>query len=311
MIGMPIIKSMRDGDEKMPKLLLIVNPAAGKMRSKTALFTIVDTFCRGGYQVTTYITAARDEARRVAALWAQEHDLVVCCGGDGTLNEVMDALVGHKITVPLGYIPAGSTNDFASSLKLSLQPQKAALAIVNGKESAIDVGVFNRERRFAYIASFGVFTAASYSAPQAAKNMWGHFAYILEGLKELSTIQSYPVRVMTDERAFENDYLFGAVCNSTSVAGLVHLNQGVVDMSDGLFELILVRRPKSVADLSKILQSLNTGKFDGNDMFDFCKTSSVTFSSDSSMPWSLDGEYQAGCQNVTIQNQHNALNFRH
>ena len=295
----------------MPKLLLIVNPAAGKMRSKTALFTLVDTFCRGGYQVTTYITAARDDARRVTALWASTYDLVVCCGGDGTLNEVMDAFIGNDIRVPLGYIPAGSTNDFASSLKLPLQPQKAALAIVNGKESPIDVGVFNNDRRFSYIASFGVFTAASYSAPQAAKNTWGHFAYILEGLKELSAIQSYRVRVTTDEHTFEDDYLFGAVCNSTSVAGLVRINQGVVDMSDGLFELVLVRQPKSVADLSKILQSLNTGKFDGNNMFDFCKTSSVTFSSASSMPWSLDGEYQAGCQTVTIQNQHNRLLFRH
>ncbi len=295
----------------MSKLLLIVNPAAGKMRSKTALFTLVDTFCRGGYQVTTYITSARDDARRVTALWAAEYDLVVCCGGDGTLNEVMDALVKNNITVPLGYIPAGSTNDFAASLKLPLQPLKAALTIVNGKDSHIDVGVFNGDRHFSYIASFGVFTAASYTAPQASKNLWGHFAYILEGLKELSAIQSYRVCVTADGQKFEDDYLFGAVCNSTSVAGLVRINQGVVDMSDGLFELILVRRPKSVADLSKILQSLNTGKFEGNEMFDFCKTSSVTFCSDSSMPWSLDGEYQAGCQNVTIENQHNALNFRH
>lgn len=295
----------------MQRILLIVNPAAGKMRSKTALFTVINTFCRNGYQVTTYITGARDDARRITASWASQYDLVVCCGGDGTLNEVMDALVGNSIDTPLGYIPAGSTNDFAASLKLPTGPQKATLAIVNGQELPIDVGVFNKERRFAYIASFGAFTAASYTAPQAAKNTWGHFAYILEGLKELSAIQSYRLTVCTEEHLYEDEYLFGAVCNSTSVAGLVRINQGIVDMSDGLFELVLVRRPKSVTDLSKILQSLNTGKFEGNDMFDFCKTSSVTFHSDSSMPWSLDGEYQEGCRTVTITNQHNALLLRH
>ncbi len=295
----------------MPKLLLIVNPAAGKMTSKTALFTVTNVFCRGGYQVTTYITAARDDARRITALWAAEYDLVVCCGGDGTLNEVMDALVGNGIRTPLGYVPAGSTNDFASSLKLPTGPQKSAQAIVNGQELPIDVGSFNGARRFAYIASFGAFTAASYNAPQTAKNTWGHFAYILEGLKELSAIQSYRVQVKTDDHTFEDEYLFGAVCNSTSVAGLVHINQGIVDMSDGLFELVLVRRPKSVADLSKILQSLNTGTFEGNEMFDFCKTSSVTFRCDTAMPWSLDGEYQEGQKKVTITNQHNALLLRH
>lgn len=295
----------------MPKMLLVVNPVAGKMRSKSALFFLTDIFCRGGYQLTTYITSGKGDARRVTREWAAEYDAVICCGGDGTLNEVIDALVECGLRVPLGYIPAGSTNDFATSLKLHSDPKKAALAIVNGKDEPIDVGVFNSDRRFAYIASFGAFTAASYSAPQAVKNTWGHFAYILEGLKELSTIQSYRVMVQTEERIFEGEYLFGAVCNSTSVAGLVRLNQGIVDMSDGLFELVLVRRPKSVTDLSKILQSLNTGEFEGNDMFDFCKTSSVAFRSEALMPWSLDGEYQPGCEMVNIRNERNAILFRH
>lgn len=292
-------------------MLLLVNPVAGKMRSRSALLPVSDIFCRGGYQITTYITGGKGEARRVAQEWAREHDIVVCCGGDGTLNEVIDGLSLADIRMPLGYIPAGSTNDFASSLKLASDPKKAAKAIVEGNDEPIDVGFFNNTRHFAYIASFGVFTAASYSAPQTVKNTWGHFAYILEGLKELSTIQSYHVKVETDDKTFEDDYLFGAVCNSTSVAGLVHLNQGIVDMSDGLFELVLVRRPKSVTDLTKILQSINAGEFEGNDMFDFCKTSVVTFHTQAAMPWSLDGEYQSGFETVTIQNKRNQIIFRH
>ncbi len=293
-----------------PKLLLIVNPTAGTMRSKTALFTLVDTFCRGGYQVTVHTTSARGDARQTVMDLASVHDLVVCCGGDGTLNEVIDGLQESGVTVPIGYVPAGSTNDFATSMKLSLNPQKAALAIVNGHEDFMDVGLWGGKRRFVYIASFGAFTAASYNAPQATKNALGHFAYVLEGIKELSALKSCFLRVKTADRILEGKYVFGAVCNSTSVAGLVRLNEGIVDMSDGLFEIILVREPKDISDLSKILVSLNTGDFD-NDMFDFFKTSRITFQIDPAVPWSLDGEFQEGVPTVTVENRSRVINIRH
>ena len=293
-----------------PQLLLILNPAAGKMRAKTAVFSIVNTFCGGGYQVSVHITSCQGDAREVCKERASKYDVIVCGGGDGTLNEVIDGLIESGANTPLGYIPMGSTNDFAQSLKLPLQPQKAALAIVNGDNNYMDVGVFNHSRRFAYIASFGMFTAASYSAPQATKNALGHFAYILEGIKELSAIQSYRVKVEAEGQTFEDEYVFGAVCNSTSVAGLVRLNEGLVDMSDGLFEVILVKRPHTVADLHKIVLSLNTGEFD-KDMFEFIKAGSVTIQSEQPMSWSLDGEYQAGSETVTIENKHHALLLRH
>ena len=293
-----------------PKLLLILNPTAGTMRAKNALFPLVNTFCRSEYQVSVHVTACRGDARQVCKDRASAYDLIVCCGGDGTLNEVIDGLIESGSDTALGYIPMGSTNDFAQSLKLPLQPQKAAQAVVSGAEDRMDVGVFNGNRRFAYIASFGAFTAASYSAPQASKNALGHFAYILEGIKELSSIQSYTIQVETDDRNFEGEYVFGAVCNSTSVAGLVRLNKGLVDMSDGLFEVILVKQPRTVADLHKIVLSLNTGEFDKN-MFEFFKTRSITFRCQKPMAWSLDGEYQEGAQTVTVENRHHALLLRH
>lgn len=288
------------------KVLLIVNPAAGKMRSKTALFTLVDTFCRNGYQVTVQTTGGRGDAREAAMTMTEGQDLVVCCGGDGTLNEVIDGLLQSGRSIPLGYVPAGSTNDFANSLHLSSRPDVATRAIVEGEARGVDIGLFNNSRHFAYIASFGAFTAASYSAPQATKNALGHFAYILEGIKELSALQSYRIRVETDQRVFEDEFLFGAVCNSTSVAGLVKLDEGLVDMSDGLFEIVLVRQPKVAGDLSKILLALNTGDFN-NDMFEFFKTSHITFRMKTPMPWSLDGEFEEGAPVVTVENLPQAL----
>lgn len=295
---------------QQPRVLLLVNPVAGKTKGKAALFTLVDGLCRQGYRTTVYTTAARGEARRIAQQFAAEHDLLVCCGGDGTLNEVIDGLLSVNCHIPLGYIPAGSTNDFANSLQLKTQPAAALHAVLEGRETLMDVGLFNHTRHFAYIASFGAFTAASYKAPQTTKNALGHFAYVLEGSKELFSLQAYPVTVTTETAEYSGDYVFGAVCNSTSVAGLVKLNADMVDMTDGLFEVVLARRPKNAADLGKIITSLNSGGFDAA-MFDFFKAKQVTFTMSKPLPWSLDGEFAEGDSTVTIENIPQAITICH
>ncbi len=291
------------------RILLVVNPTAGKMRGKQALFPLTDKFCRAGAQVTTFITAARGEAEDIVKRWAMSHDLVVCCGGDGTLGEVINGLLQCKKRVPLGYVPLGSTNDFANSMGLSHRIPDAARAVLEGTDTALDVGCFNGQRYFSYIASFGAFTAASYKAPQEVKNALGHFAYILEGAKEFASIRPYEVTVETDGKTVTGEFLFGAVCNSTSVAGLVKLDPALVDMGDGLFEVILVRPPRNAADMGKLLNSLNTGVFDKK-LFEIFKASRATFTIKDAPPWSLDGDQADGAETVTIENCHAALVFR-
>lgn len=295
---------------KAARALLIVNPVAGKAKGKSALFTLVNGLCREGYETTVYTTAARNEAHDITKKWAGEHDLVICCGGDGTLNEVINGLLDCQKKIPLGYIPAGSTNDFANTLQLKTQPVAALRAVLEGEDKPVDVGLFNGSRHFAYIASFGAFTAASYRAPQTTKNALGHLAYILEGSKELFSLQAYPITVKTETAEYSGEYVFGAVCNSTSVAGLVKLHADMVDMTDGLFEVVLVRRPKNASDLGKIIASINAGVFD-TDMFEFFKTDKVTFQMSTPLPWSLDGEYAEGDQTVTIENIPQSIIIRH
>ncbi len=291
------------------RVLLIVNPVAGKTQGKRALFPLVDGFCRRGYRVTSFVTAARGEAETVAKEQAMQHDLVVCCGGDGTLGEVINGLLRCPDRVPLGYVPLGSTNDFANSLQLPSRPDEAVRAIVDGHTEELDVGCFNGDRYFSYIASFGAFTAASYNATQSAKNALGHFAYILQGTKELSSLRPYHMRVKTDDRELEGDFLFGAMCNSTSVAGLVKLDPKLVDMSDGLFEAVLVRPPRNLADLGKLLSSINTGVFDKT-LFEFFKASRAEFAIEGNPAWSLDGEQAEGSHTVTVENKPAALLLR-
>ena len=288
-------------------LLFIVNPRAGRTRSTAPLFDAVAHFCASGYLVDLRLTQAREDATRLARELGGKFDAVVCCGGDGTLNETVTGLMDLPSPPPLGYIPAGSTNDFAASLHLPDQPLEAARVITASGGRPLDVGSFNG-RPFIYVASFGAFTRASYSAPQNVKNDLGHLAYILEGVKDLSTLRPYRASVATEEECFDGEFLFGAVTNATSVGGLVKLKEDQVCLDDGLFELLLIPNPKSIADLQGLARSLLLQDFTGGGVI-FRHVHTLTVQTHEDLPWALDGEFDPGGAQVEIHNLHRRLTF--
>ncbi|MBQ5841409.1 MAG: YegS/Rv2252/BmrU family lipid kinase, partial [Clostridia bacterium] len=231
------------------RLLLIMNPYAGKRMGRRYLADILEKFCRGGYIPTVFMTTEQGQGRLLAAQYGREADVVVCVGGDGTFNEVVSGLLENGLDVPIGYIPCGSTNDFAGSIGLPRDLLKAADVMLEGAPRTYDVGQFGN-RYFTYIASFGAFTRASYATPQNTKNVLGHLAYVLEGLKDLPSLRPWHLRFETEDAIFEGDYIFGAVSNSTSVGGILTLDPTRVDMNDGLLELLLVRMPANAAELN-------------------------------------------------------------
>ncbi len=288
-------------------ILLIVNPVAGKLRARTALMEILEIFGEADLDVNVRVTHHRGHAREIArAAKCDQYEKIICVGGDGTLNEVITGLVYSGEEIPLGYIPLGSTNDFANSLKLPRDVREATRVAIGGTPCMLDVGQFGENRMFSYIASFGLFTAASYSAPQATKNALGHFAYILEGIKDIVNIHSFHMAIEAEDARLEDDYIFGAVANSTSIAGIVRLDSGIVDMSDGLFEVMLIKTIRSPADLNLVLGSIMNSDFK-NKMFDFIRAPRVTITVDQDVVWSLDGEEAAGGRETVIQNLHNAI----
>ena len=288
-------------------LLFIVNPRAGRTRSTAPLFDAVAHFCASGYLVDLRLTQAREDATRLARELGGKFDAVVCCGGDGTLNETVTGLMDLPSQPPLGYIPAGSTNDFAASLHLPDQPLEAARVITASGGRPLDVGSFNG-RPFIYVASFGAFTRASYSAPQNVKNDLGHLAYILEGVKDLSTLRPYRASVATEEECFDGEFLFGAVTNATSVGGLVKLKEDQVCLDDGLFELLLIPNPKSIADLQGLARSLLLQDFTGGGVI-FRHVHTLTVQTPEDLPWALDGEFDPGGAQVEIHSLHRRLTF--
>ena len=287
------------------KLLFIVNPRAGRSKSRSPLFDAISVFSEAGYLTSLHKTSAPGDASVTAAREGEEYDLIVAAGGDGTLNEVITGLMRLEKRPPLGYLPQGSTNDFAASLQISGNPVTAARAIVRNVPRMLDIGQWN-ERYFVYVASFGAFVKSSYSAPQAAKNALGHFAYILEGMKDLNTLRPYQVRLTADGEVLDGEYLFGAVCNSTSIGGLMKLDPERVVLDDGKFELLLIPTPKTAQDLQNLVLALLNQEYDSQGLV-FRHVSSIHLETEEDLPWSLDGEYAASAPAVDITNCQRAM----
>lgn len=290
------------------KLLLIVNPKAGQKKAIRFLWEIVDVFNRAGYAVITHITEKGGNATEPVLRYAEEIDLVVCCGGDGTLNETLSGVLKSGKDIPIGYIPAGSTNDLASNLSLSGNLVQAARDIVEGKAEALDIGSFNG-RYFSYVASFGLFTRASYATSQELKNVFGHAAYILSGIQEISQIKSYHLSfTLSDGKIVEGDYIFGAVSNSTRFGGVLTLSKEYVDLRDGKLELLLIRAPKDILELADCVRAMQHQTYD-NPMITFLKDSQFEIHAPEDLPWTLDGEKQNGTENIQIDCLHHAISI--
>ncbi len=287
------------------KLLFIVNPMAGKKQSRAPLFDAASIFSEAGYLIRIHNTTGPGDATQTIAASGKKYDAVVCCGGDGTLNETVTGLMQLEHPPLLGYLPRGSTNDFAASLHISTNPVKAAQSIAAQHPQLLDIGTWN-DRHFIYVASFGAFTRSSYAAPQAAKNALGHFAYILEGMKDLDTLHPYRVKLTADGEVLDGEYLFGAVCNSTSIGGLMKLDPDHVVLDDGLFELVLVPNPTNATELQNLIFALLNQDYESGGLV-FRHVSHVTVEPETDLPWSLDGEYAPSTQRVDIQNHRGAL----
>ena len=287
---------------KKKQMLLIINPRSGREKIRLKLLDILDAYTGAGYQVQVHVTQKALDARDAVLRYGAKKDLIVCSGGDGTLNEVISGIMELEKPISLGYIPAGSTNDFASSLKLPKQMMPAALNAVNGSPYAIDIGHFCEDRYFVYVAGFGAFTAVSYLTPQDKKNLLGHQAYILEGVKSLASIKSYSMKISCPEETLEGEFIYGMVTNTVSVGGFKGLVNQNVALNDGLFEVLLIRTPKTPLELSGIVTGLLMREEENSDLVYKFKTNALTIHAQEPVDWVLDGEFGGTRTDVVIQN---------
>ena len=293
----------------MKRMLFVYNPNAGKGVLKTKLSDVVDIFVKADYEVVVYPTQCYRDAYNKVARMCDDYDILVCAGGDGTLDEVVTGMMKRPPAkrIPIGYIPAGTTNDFASSLHISKDVLEAADAIVHGDPFACDIGRFNKDV-FVYVAAFGLFTDVPYQTEQKLKNILGHSAYVLEGVKRLANIPSYRIKVKSGDLEIEEDFVVGMISNSKSVAGFRNISGKDVKFDDGEFEVTLIKCPKNILELQEILTSLLLGKTETKYVYSF-KSSEIFMESEDEIPWTLDGEFGGQHSKVHIKNKKQALSI--
>lgn len=284
----------------MKKVFFVYNQHSGKAQIKNQLMDIIDILTKADFEVTCHPTQKRGDATNVVRNRRPDYDMIICSGGDGTLDEVVTGMMESSFRTPIGYIPAGSTNDFANSLKIPKDMKDAAEMITMCNLFPCDVGQFNHDT-FVYIAAFGLFTDVSYETPQDMKNVLGHMAYILEGMKRLSEVRSFHMTVKTDEATYEDDFAFGMVTNSISVGGFKRITGKNVTLDDGVFEVTLIKKPNNMIELNRLGQSFLTRTLDTDLMISF-KTGHVEFTCDEEIPWTLDGENGGIHQKVVVKN---------
>lgn len=285
-------------------LLFVVNPKAGQ-KKKDSLSGIIDVFTDAKYLPTLFYTKYSGHATEIVKEHGASFDMIVCMGGDGTLNEVVAGVYETGLHCPIGYIPAGSTNDFAASLSLPLQPVEAAKNIVTGTPHYFDIGNFG-DRLFVYTASCGLFTNTSYETPQEFKNLLGHFAYILNGIKDLSKVKRIPLRFKVGSEVISGEYIFVGICNTTSIGGVMNLTNDMVDFKDGVFELILIPFPKDLIELNRTIAALTAKDFNTGHV-QVVKVSSMDVENAELVDWSVDGEKEPGSNPVSFHVIHDAI----
>ncbi len=293
------------GTDMQKKLFFVFNPKAGKGKVRAHLLDVIDVFNRNGYEVIVHATQAPRDAYEKAKEYQGKVDLIVCSGGDGTLDEVVTGIREMNSQTPIGYIPAGSTNDFANSLFMPRSMVEAAENIMQGEIYSCDIGRLN-EQTFAYIAAFGLFTDVAYETDQQLKNILGHGAYILEGVKRLFDIKSYHMKVVSEELVVEDDFIYGMVTNSRSVGGFKNLTGKHVDMDDGLFEVTLITMPKNPMELQEIIGAM-VSQEDNTHLIHSFKSKKISIECEEEVPWTLDGEFGGNHTCTEIENMHKGL----
>lgn len=302
----------------MKKLLFIYNPNAGKGGLSKVLSGVIETLSDGGFEVTVYPTKKQGDAKEKAFLEGNSYDFLLCSGGDGTLNEVVNGLMKlvkeGKELPKFGYLPSGTVNDFASSLGISKNPEDAVQIIVNGKDVFTDIGSFSEDGKeevyFTYVAAFGAFTEVSYATSQDAKNLLGKAAYFLEGLKSLAKVRNYKIKISHDNEEIEDEFVFGMIANSKSVGGFKGITGPEVYLDDGEFDAIFVKNPKNPMDLQNIINSFLTMNVSSELIYHFHSKSVIVEAEDEDLQWTIDGE-DGGCHNkVVLKNHKQAIEIR-
>ncbi len=291
---------------KYKKILVLINPLAGKKTTNIQSLNLIKDLSQIGGKISIYYTKFKKDASRIIKKYAYDYDLVVCCGGDGTFHEVVNGMMCFEKKIPIGYIPTGTTNDLAKSLNLPKTIHELTALISKCEPKNHDIGLFNGNEYFSYVASFGAFSEVSYSTPQKIKNILGHFAYILTGIGSIKKIRPYHLKINYDGNVIEDDFIFCAVINSKSIGGVIEISGNDIDLGDGKLEIFLIRNLNNPIDLYNALKEIKAKEYN-KDSIILLHARNIIIENQKKVPWTLDGEYAGKLKNVNIANIHSGI----
>ena len=283
-------------------VLLIINPVSGKRKARTMIYNIINFLSECKCKTTIFSTTKKGDATELVIKYGGDSDRIICCGGDGTLNEVFSGIAAADIAVPVGYIPTGTTNDLANSLGLASSVKRALHLTMHGRACALDLGTFNSDKYFSYVASFGAFSNVAYETPQWLKNRLGRASYLFYGISEVGDIKSRRAKIVADGVDISGEFIYGSVSNSRVIGGLVRLPEESICLDDGKFEVLLIRTPRGPIDLHNIVQGLVNQDYDEDSVL-FFAAKHITFTFEEEVPWTVDGEYAGECKEVAVGNR--------
>lgn len=290
----------------MKSLLFIINPHSGKKTIKSKLCEIINSFIQHDYEVSVHITQAPQDITKIIEARGNNYDLCICSGGDGSLNEFIHGCINCNYQNAIGYIPAGTTNDFATTLKLSKDPIKCANQIMEGTPKYCDVGLLN-QLPFIYIAAFGSLADVSYTTPQVSKNILGHSAYVLEGMKQLVGLKKYRLNIEYDGEIIRDTFCYGMITNTLSVGGMHFFNEQDIDLNDGYFECLFVKYPNNPLDVQQILQAFISKDLKKCSRIYLFKAKHLKIHGRKEVSWTIDGEFGGSYKEVEVLNKNNAI----
>lgn len=290
------------------RVLVIINPASGRGNITEYIDEIRKNLEEKDMEVNLKITKKEYNANHIVKDNINESDLILVCGGDGTFNETISALMELNISdMSIAYIPTGTTNDLAKSLNMPEKDISITKKLLESKARRLDVGQFNENKYFCYIAAFGVVTDVAYKTSHKAKNKYGKFAYYIRALFELIKIPTYKTKITFDEEELEGEFVYGGISNSESIAGFKWFDKEDVDLSDGKFEALFIRKPKKLSGYFRLISDFRNKDYMSNRDFVYFKANKITVTTAQKVDWTIDGEFAGNMNFANIENKNKAI----
>lgn len=300
-------KSMYREKNMNKQVLLIINPNAGKGNVQRRIPYIKRDLENTGYDVDIVYTKKKVPAKEIIREYHKKADIIICCGGDGTVNDLVSSVMELEDKPEITFIPLGTVNDFARTIGLSRKRFYMPSILKKYTRRKIDIGKFNK-KYFNYVAAFGAFTKVSYVTSQKLKKYFGKWAYFIVAIKYFFKIKTYKINIDIDGKKIEKECIYGSISNSKSIGGFQWFRKRDIALDDGKFEIILINKPKHKIQYISMVFDILLKRYQSKNFF-YSQGSKIEITTEKNLSWTIDGEFGGMAKEIKVENCKQAVTF--